>query len=139
MKHKIVIKSVGELALVAKKILEVYSNNRIFAFKGSMGSGKTTFIKSFCAELGVHEDVTSPTFSIVNEYISEQGESLYHFDFYRIKKQEEIMDIGSDEYFYSGNYCFLEWPELVKELLPESIVYISIEENFEDGSRIIQF
>lgn len=134
-----ICKSVDELSSVARKILELYSDNRIFAFLGSMGAGKTTFIKAVCAELGVHEDVTSPTFSIVNEYIGKQGESIYHFDFYRIKKQEEIMDIGSDEYFYSGNYCFLEWPELVKELLPESIVYVSIEENFEDGSRIIQF
>lgn len=139
MKQRMICKSVDELSSVARKILELYSDNRIFAFLGSMGAGKTTFIKAVCAELGVHEDVTSPTFSIVNEYIGKQGESIYHFDFYRIKKQEEIMDIGSDEYFYSGNYCFLEWPELVKELLPESIVYVSIEENFEDGSRIIQF
>lgn len=139
MKQKVICKSVDELPAVAKQILKRYADNRIFAFLGSMGAGKTTFIKLLCAELGVYEDVTSPTFSIVNEYINEAGESIYHFDFYRIKKQEEIMDIGSDEYFYSGNYCFLEWPELVKELLPESIVYISIEENYEDGSRIIEF
>lgn len=139
MEYKVVCYSVHELANAAKKVLEVHPNNRIFAFLGSMGAGKTTFIKSICAELGVSDDVTSPTFSIVNEYLTKQGDSLYHFDFYRIKKQEEIMDIGSDEYFYSGNYCFLEWPELVKELLPESVVYISIEENIEDGSRIIQF
>lgn len=139
MTQKIICNSINELSSIAKTILEYHAGSRIFAFLGSMGAGKTTFIKTFCAELGVNEDVTSPTFSIVNEYINEKGESLYHFDFYRIKKQEEILDIGCDDYFYSGNYCFLEWPELVKELLPESIVYVSIEENYEDGSRIIQF
>ncbi|MBC34965.1 MAG: tRNA (adenosine(37)-N6)-threonylcarbamoyltransferase complex ATPase subunit type 1 TsaE [Bacteroidetes bacterium] len=139
MKNQIIIKSVEELNDAAKKLLEAYPDNRLFAFNGSMGAGKTTFIKSICAELGVHEDVVSPTFSIVNEYISDTGEAMYHFDFYRIKKKEEILDIGSDDYFYSGSYCFMEWPELVEELLPESIVYISIKENIEDGSRIIEY
>lgn len=139
MKQKIICKSVDELEEAAKKVLEAHANERIFAFNGSMGAGKTTFIKAICAQLGIHEDVTSPTFSIVNEYISNQGESVYHFDFYRIKKQEEIMDIGCDDYFYSGNYCFLEWPQLVEELLPESIVYVSIEEQLEDNSRLITY
>ena len=139
MENQIIIKSVEELNDAAKKLLEAYPDKRLFAFNGSMGAGKTTFIKSICAELGVHEDVVSPTFSIVNEYISGTGEAMYHFDFYRIKKKEEILDIGSDDYFYSGSYCFMEWPELVEELLPESIVYIAIKENIEDGSRIIEY
>ena len=111
MKNQIVIKSVEELNDAAKKLLEAYPDKRLFAFYGGMGAGKTTFIKSICAELGVYEDVVSPTFSIVNEYISDTGEAMYHFDFYRIKKKEEILDIGSDDYFYSGSYCFMEWPE----------------------------
>jgi len=83
--------------------------------------------------------VNSPTFSIVNEYFTVEGDSVYHFDFYRIKKKEEIMDIGYEEYLYSGHYCLMEWPQKIEELLPDNIVYVSMEENVEDGSRIIQF
>jgi len=104
-----------------------------------MGAGKTTFIKTICNELGVENMVNSPTFAIINEYFTLAGESVYHFDFYRIKKKEEVLDIGYEEYFYSGNYCFMEWPEKIEELLPENVVYVTINENVDDGSRTIQF
>ncbi len=134
-----VCKSLKELPEIARKMIEIHSDKRLFAFKGSMGAGKTTFIKVVCEELGVVSMVNSPTFAIVNEYFTEQNESVYHFDFYRIKKKEEVFDIGYEDYLYSGNYCFMEWPELIEELLPDNIVYVSIEENLQDGSRTIVF
>ena len=107
----------------------------VVAFYGKMGAGKTTFIKALCEELGVEDVITSPTFAIVNEYtIEERGESIYHFDFYRIKRLEEVYDMGYEDYFYSGALCFIEWPELIEELLPEDAVKVSIIEQ-EDGSR----
>lgn len=112
-------------------------DNKVFAFHGSMGAGKTTFIKALCEELGVTETVGSPTFAIINEYKDGQGLPIYHFDFYRINKLEEVYDFGYEDYFYSGNLCLIEWPELVESLLPENTVRISIEE-LEDGSRIIK-
>ena len=104
-----------------------------------MGAGKTTFIKAICEELGVDDVITSPTFSIVNEYRSETtGELIYHFDFYRIKKLEEVYDMGYEDYFYSGALCFLEWPELIEELLPDNAVKVTITQN-EDDSRTVEF
>ncbi len=128
----------SELKNVANTILTDMQGQNVFAFYGKMGAGKTTLIKSFCEELGVEEVVTSPTFSLVNEYSDKNNKPVYHFDFYRIKKIDEVFDIGYEEYFYSDNYCFIEWPELVVELLPESYVYISIEEE-DSGKRVISY
>ena len=112
----------------------------VIAFYGKMGAGKTTFIKALCEELGVEDVITSPTFAIVNEYSLPLGGrlegALYHFDFYRIKKIEEVYDMGYEDYFYSGNLCLIEWPELIEELLPENALRVTIEEQ-PDGSRII--
>lgn len=119
-------------------IREVMQEDTVFAFRGQMGAGKTTFIKSLCAALGVEEVVTSPTFSIVNEYRSETtGELIYHFDFYRIKKLDEAYDMGCEDYFYSGAVCLIEWPELVEDLLPGNTIWVDIEEQA-DGTRSIR-
>ena len=111
---------------VARKFVEEIGERRVFAFYGKMGAGKTTFIKAVCEELGVEDVITSPTFAIVNEYTTGE-DSIYHFDFYRIKKLEEVYDMGYEEYFYSGALCFIEWPELIEELLPEDAVKVIIE------------
>ncbi len=131
-------KDVESLPGIAKSILEATKGLNVFAFYGKMGAGKTTFIKAFCKTLDVIDEVNSPTFSIINEYFTSSDDSIYHFDFYRIKKIEEVFDIGYEEYIYSNNYCFLEWPELITELLPPSFVYISIEESG-DGERKISY
>jgi tRNA threonylcarbamoyladenosine biosynthesis protein TsaE len=123
---RIVIKDLDDLGRAAQEFLEITSGYRKFAMSGSMGAGKTTFIKSLCYTLGSIDTVTSPTFTLVNEYFTEQGESIYHFDFYRIKKIEEIYDFGFDEYIESPNYCFMEWPELVEEALPPEVISIRI-------------
>ena len=123
----------------ARQFVAATGENTVFAFYGKMGAGKTTFIKAVCEELGVEDVITSPTFAIVNEYRSDTtGELIYHFDFYRIKKIEEVYDMGYEDYFYSGALCFIEWPELIEELLPEEAVKVTIEENAE-GSRIVRF
>ncbi|MFK5854947.1 MAG: tRNA (adenosine(37)-N6)-threonylcarbamoyltransferase complex ATPase subunit type 1 TsaE [Bacteroidota bacterium] len=127
-----------DLPNIASTILNDIQNLNVFAFYGTMGAGKTTLIKAFCKELGVEEVVTSPTFALINEYSDRDSNPVYHFDFYRIKKIDEVFDIGYEEYFYSDNYCFIEWPELVSELLPDSYVYISIEEKG-DGKRVISY
>jgi tRNA threonylcarbamoyladenosine biosynthesis protein TsaE len=101
-----------------------------------MGAGKTSFIKAVCEELKVNSVVTSPTFTIVNEYSNKKGSLVYHFDFYRINKIEEIFDFGYEEYFYSGNYCFIEWPEIAEAILPENTLKVKIAEQ-KDGTRII--
>jgi len=113
-------------------------NKRAIAFYGKMGAGKTTFIKAVCEELGVDDVITSPTFAIVNEYTDGNGNPIYHFDFYRIKKLEEVYDMGYEDYFYSGNLCLLEWPELIEDILPENAVKVHIEEQ-PDGTRIVSF
>ena len=123
----------------AKTFIQNMGSGRVYAFYGKMGAGKTTFIKALCEELGVEDVITSPTFAIVNEYRSETtGQLIYHFDFYRIKKIEEVYDMGYEDYFYSGALCFVEWPELVDELLPGDAVKVQIEEQ-PDGSRTITF
>lgn len=130
-----------------KDILEPTSNiPKVIAFYGKMGAGKTTFIKALCEELGVEDVITSPTFAIVNEYEVNDNSSrytlhtslktIYHFDFYRIKKIEEVYDMGYEDYFYSGNLCLIEWPELIEDLLPEEALCVTIEEQ-SDGSRLI--
>ena len=131
------ITSLENIDSAAKDFIELMGDDTIFAFYGKMGAGKTTFIKALCKALGVEEEVNSPTFAIVNEYRSETtAELIYHFDFYRIKKVEEVFDLGYEDYFYSGALCFIEWPELIEELLPADTKKISIEEN-NDGERII--
>jgi len=122
----ILIKDKRSLQAAAKKFLENTRGSRIFAFYGSMGAGKTTFIKAVCNALGTDDIVSSPTFTLINEYISDKGEPIYHIDFYRIKKQEEVFDFGIEEYLSSGSYCFMEWPELVEEILPSETVKVII-------------
>ena len=129
------IKGIEQLPEVARMLLGTFPDDRFFAFFGKMGVGKTTLIKEICAALGVRENVCSPTFAIVNEYSTEEGEPVYHFDFYRMKSVAEAYDIGYEEYFYSGCYCFTEWTEKVEELLPERYVRVDIEER--DGKRIL--
>lgn len=128
--------SLNQLDEIAVDILERYPEPALFALYGEMGSGKTTLIKSLCKALGVIDKVTSPTFALINEYQTEGADPVYHFDVYRIKKLEEVMDIGYETYFFSGHYVFVEWPELISELLPEEYVYIKIRER-EDRKREI--
>lgn len=136
---EIKIKSLSEIEEAAKSFVEAMDQSTVFAFYGKMGAGKTTFIKAVCETLGVTDVVNSPTFSIVNEYRSDTtGELIYHFDFYRIKKLEEVYDMGYEDYFYSGAVCFIEWPELIEDLLPGDVVKVMIEEK-EDGSRVVTF
>lgn len=136
---EIKINSLADINGAAKKFIENMGDGKVFAFYGKMGAGKTTFIKAVCEELGVDDVITSPTFAIVNEYQSATtGDSIYHFDFYRIKKLDEVYDMGYEDYFYSGSLCFLEWPELIEDLLPEDATKVTIEAS-EDGSRTIRF
>ena len=122
----------------ATDILDKCGSKRVFAFDGKMGAGKTTFIKAICEELGVTDVINSPTFAIVNEYRSDEtGELIYHFDFYRIKKLDEVYDMGYEDYFYSGALCFIEWPELIEDVLPGDAVKVIIEE-VEDGTRSVR-
>ena len=120
------VKSIEELKGAAKQLIEFGDKEKIFLFYGDMGAGKTTLIKSLCECLGVRESVTSPTFSIVNEYEGEETR-IFHFDFYRLKNQSEALDMGYEEYFYSGNYCFIEWPEKIADLLPPHYIRINIQ------------
>lgn len=136
---KIEISTLHNIHSAAQAFLEATDVNRVFAFYGKMGAGKTTFIKALCEELGVEDAVNSPTFAIVNEYYSTRlNGPIFHFDFYRIKRIEEAFDIGTDDYFYSGAPCFIEWPELIEDILPEETVRVSIEEQ-PDGTRTIEF
>ena len=128
--------SLNEINAAAAEFLKELGDRRIVAFYGSMGAGKTTFIKAVCEALGVTDTVNSPTFAIVNEYLAASGDSIYHFDFYRIKKIEEAYDFGYEDYFYSGDLCLIEWPELIAELLPEETVRVRIEET-DNGERDI--
>jgi len=125
-----------QLTSIANKLIDQFSDYRIFAFYGKMGAGKTTFIQSVCRNLGSKDNVTSPTFALINEYKTTQQQSIFHFDFYRIKDIEEAFDLGYEDYLYSGNYCLIEWPEMIEPLLPENIVKVKIEVD-EDGSRNI--
>lgn len=132
---EIKIDSLDGIREAAKEFVAHIDDATVFAFYGPMGAGKTTFIKAVCEELGVEDVITSPTFAIVNEYRSATtNELIYHFDFYRIKKLEEVYDMGYEDYFYSGALCFIEWPELIEELLPTDAVKVKIEAT-EDGSR----
>lgn len=134
---QIIIENKNSVKSAAKEFVKLMGDDKIFAFHGAMGAGKTTFIKAVCEELGVKETITSPTFAIINEYKDREGSSIYHFDFYRINKLEEVFDFGYEDYFYSGNLCFIEWPEIVNSILPEKSVIVSIEEQ-ENGIRILE-
>jgi tRNA threonylcarbamoyladenosine biosynthesis protein TsaE len=118
--------SLEDLETVAESLLKLAGSLKVWIFFGEMGSGKTTLIKSLCRRLGVSDTMSSPTFSIVNEYMASNNTTIFHFDFYRIKNEEEAYDIGTDEYFYSGNFCFVEWPEKIPSLIPDSYVKVSI-------------
>lgn len=136
---EIKIKSLDCIKEAAQQFIDNMGKGNVFAFYGKMGAGKTTFIKGICECLDVEDVITSPTFAIVNEYYSNKlQDSIYHFDFYRIKKLEEVYDMGYEDYFYSHRLCFLEWPELVEELLPKDAVKVTIAEQ-EDGPRLVTF
>jgi len=122
----ILIKSTEDLKAAARQFVQLIGDRKIFAFYGGMGVGKTTFIKAICKELGVDENITSPTFALVNEYDTEGGKLIYHFDCYRLKDVREAYDFGAEEYFYLGNLCFVEWPEIIEQLLPEDAVEVKI-------------
>lgn len=134
----ITIQSLETIREAAREFVSQIDERRVFAFYGKMGAGKTTFVKAICEELGVDDVITSPTFAIVNEYGLPDGDSIFHFDFYRIKKIEEVYDMGYEEYFYSGALCFIEWPELIEPLLPDDAVRVNIEEQ-PDGTRLVKF
>lgn len=130
------IDQLDNIRAAAQEFIKNMGQARVFAFYGKMGAGKTTFVKAICEELGVYDVITSPTFAIINEY--EGDETIYHFDFYRIKKLEEVYDMGYEDYFYSGALCFIEWPELIEEILPDDAVRVNITEQ-QDGSRLVTF
>ena len=137
------IQDIEHIREAAREFINQIGDRRVFAFYGKMGAGKTTFVKAICEELGVEDVITSPTFAIINEYSTNVERStfnvqrIFHFDFYRIKKLEEVYDMGYEDYFYSGALCFIEeWPELIEDILPEDAVRVSIEEQA-DGSRLV--
>ena len=137
------IKDIDYIREAAHEFISHIGEARVFAFYGKMGAGKTTFVKALCEELGVEDVITSPTFAIINEYSltahpSTVPSKIFHFDFYRIKRLEEVYDMGYEDYFYSDSLCFIEWPELIEEILPDDAVRVSITEQ-EDGSRIVSF
>ena len=154
---EIKIKNLDDIRQAAREFINNIGSHRVFAFYGKMGAGKTTFIKAICEELGVEDVITSPTFAIVNEYTIDHSPltidhssnaqpmvngqwsmvNVYHFDFYRIKKLEEVYDMGYEDYFYSGSLCFIEWPELIEELLPDDAVRVTIAEEA-DGTRTVR-
>ena len=131
------INSLSEINHIAARFIQAHPADRIFAFYGEMGAGKTTFIKALCEEMQVLDYVTSPTFALINEYKTKNDSTIFHFDFYRIKSIDEVYDFGYEDYFYSGDYCFIEWPELIENLLPSITVKVTIRE-IENGRRIIE-
>ena len=136
----ITIKDIDHIHEAARQFIsEVLPGHNVIAFYGQMGAGKTTFIKALCESLGVEDVITSPTFAIVNEYTTAAGDPIYHFDFYRIKRLEEVYDMGYEDYFYqSGSLCLIEWPELIEQLLPDDALRVSITE-LPDGTRLIRW
>ncbi|MCW3070598.1 MAG: ATPase [Bacteroidetes bacterium] len=134
---KIIISNISELSSAAKQLVKSFEGQRVVAFYGEMGAGKTTLIKAICEELGVMSAISSPTYSIVNEYMSAKGVKIYHFDFYRLKNVGEAYDLGYEDYFYSKAYCFIEWPEKIQELMPLEYDKVTITKDGE--SRIVTF
>lgn len=139
MRNTYFASSVGELSGIAKTLLEKYPEKRIFAFFGEMGAGKTTLIKKISEALDVQDNVSSPTFALINEYQTSHEEPVYHFDFYRLKNISEALDLGYEDYFYSGNYCLIEWPGLIETLLPEGTVKVEINVDEKTGQRAFIF
>ncbi|MEM8528443.1 MAG: tRNA (adenosine(37)-N6)-threonylcarbamoyltransferase complex ATPase subunit type 1 TsaE [Bacteroidota bacterium] len=135
---ELIIQKVEELEPVAQQLLNYAKNRNILTFIGEIGAGKTTLIQQICQQLGVEEAVTSPTFSIVNEYTNAQGDAIFHIDLYRLKSEEEAIHIGIEEYLDQADYCFIEWPQIIENLLPEDVLRISLE-TLEDSSRKIVF
>ena len=132
------IESLKELGDAARLFLDGIGESRVIAFYGAMGAGKTTFIKALCDVLGVEDDVNSPTFNIINEYRTDNGDAVYHFDFYRIEKVSEAMDIGFEEYVYSGDLCLIEWPQNIEQILPVDTLKVQISV-LDDGCRVVTF
>jgi len=135
---EIIINQLDELPKVAQQLLAYTQDRKIMTFVGEIGAGKTTFIQQICQQLGVEEAVTSPTFSIVNEYTNSQENTIFHIDLYRLKSEEEALNIGIEEYLDRADYCFIEWPQIIENLLPEDVLRISIE-TMEDSKRKIVF
>ncbi len=133
---ELIIPSLNEIGAAAQQFIEALGGRTVVAFYGAMGAGKTTLIKAICEALGVEDVITSPTFSIINEYSSER-ETIYHFDLYRLKRLEEFLDIGGEDYLFSGKLCLIEWPELIEGLLPEEAVRATIMVEA-DGSRVVR-
>jgi tRNA threonylcarbamoyladenosine biosynthesis protein TsaE len=139
MKNLYKARRVEDLKQIAYELLRVHAGNKIFAFYGSLGAGKTTLIKEICDELKVVDVVNSPTFAIINQYFTESGKSVFHFDFYRIESITEAFDIGYEDYIYSDSYCFIEWPDKIESLIPEFAVKVYIDMDEASGDRIITF
>ncbi len=135
---EIKINGLENIAPAAKTFIEAMGSRRIFAFNGAMGAGKTTFIAEVCRQLGADDDSGSPTFSIVNEYRASDGSPIYHFDFYRLDSPAEALDMGAEDYFYSGDLCLIEWPDRIGNLLPEEAVEVDLLV-MDDGSRLLRF
>ena len=137
-KETIYIENLNAINIAAQDFIKKIQNKKVFAFYGEMGAGKTTFIKAICENLGVEDMINSPTFSIINEYLGADRNIIYHMDCYRIEKEGEAMDIGVTDYLYSGNYCFIEWPEKIERLLPDDVVRVKITE-IENEIRVVEF
>jgi tRNA threonylcarbamoyladenosine biosynthesis protein TsaE len=135
--EEIIYEDLAQLPEVAKELIRRCGQEKIWVFKGEMGAGKTTLIKEIAKQFGVRDNVSSPTFSIVNEYQNDKGETFYHFDFYRLDDPDDALEIGIDDYFYSGNFCWIEWAEKVAAYIPDNFVLIEIEREF-SGKRKIQ-
>ncbi|SFE15394.1 tRNA (adenosine(37)-N6)-threonylcarbamoyltransferase complex ATPase subunit type 1 TsaE [Thermophagus xiamenensis] len=138
MEKTLIIHSEGDIDAIAREFLPVVKEKRIIAFHGNMGVGKTTFIKGLCRALGVVDPVTSPSFAIVNKYVTSDNQTVYHFDFYRLKNVSEVFDIGYEDYFFGDDICLIEWPEKIAEVLPDDRLDVWMTENA-DGSRSIKF
>jgi tRNA threonylcarbamoyladenosine biosynthesis protein TsaE len=134
--RELILRTPEEATTVASEVLKLADGKKVFSFNGQMGAGKTTLIKGMCNVLGVSGQTSSPTFSVINEYVTNKGEKLYHFDCYRLKSPLEALDLGCEEYFYSGNYCFIEWPELIGDLVPSDAVQVDIQINGQE--RVIR-
>lgn len=135
MEH-LTIKSINEIEKTAEAFIQLIGDKTVFAFNGNMGAGKTTFIKAICEKMGVTQTVNSPTFSIVNEYEAADGRIIYHFDCYRINKIQEALDLGAEEYLYSGHLCFIEWSENIAPILPDHLVQVNISETDNQARNI---
>ena len=138
MENRITIHGLEEVPAAAEAFLDNIGNIRVVAFSGELGAGKTTFIQALCRTLGVPTDVNSPTFALVNEYFTAEGNPVFHFDLYRIEDPDELFDLGYEDYFFSGKLCLIEWPEMIENLLPENTLRVYITEN-PDQSRTLGF